>query len=339
MNLSRRHLLSGGFAGLGVLGVSALTGCSTSTEPKSDTGAGDAKKLVLWMWPEGFDKQTLATVAKAQPSYNVRQDIIGGDFKQKLTTTFTAGSGLPDLTGVKGEDIAFFRDHAGYFVDLNTLGAKDIESDYLGWKWAQATTTDGKQLGIPSDIGPTALFYRADIFEQAKLPSDPDQVAAQMTTWDAFIEFGTKLLAAKKKTYLVRNAAGLFGTIWPQSGKGFIDEKKTFIGDQDHIRNAWDITVKALKAGIIATIQSDTSDAAAAVNEGRLPADFGASWHLADLMVDAPQTKGKWRVCAHPGPAINQGGSFLSIPAGASDPKASFAAIRELLSVKSQIRE
>ena len=70
MNLSRRHLLSGGFAGLGVLGVSALTGCSTSTEPKSDTGAGDAKKLVLWMWPEGFDKQTLATVAKAQPSYN-----------------------------------------------------------------------------------------------------------------------------------------------------------------------------------------------------------------------------------------------------------------------------
>lgn len=79
MNLSRRHLLSGGFAGLGVLGVSALTGCSTSTEPKSDTGAGDAKKLVLWMWPEGFDKQTLATVAKAQPSYNVRQDIIGGD--------------------------------------------------------------------------------------------------------------------------------------------------------------------------------------------------------------------------------------------------------------------
>lgn len=101
MNLSRRHLLSGGFAGLGVLGVSALTGCSTSTEPKSDTGAGDAKKLVLWMWPEGFDKQTLATVAKAQPSYNVRQDIIGGDFKQKLTTTFTAGSGLPDLTGVR----------------------------------------------------------------------------------------------------------------------------------------------------------------------------------------------------------------------------------------------
>ena len=325
MNLSRRHLLAGSFAGLGVLGVSALTGCSTSTEPSSDKGSGDAKKLVLWIWPEGFDKQTLAAVSKAHSSYSVRQDIIGGDFKQKLTTTFTAGSGL--------------RDHAKYFVDLNTLGAKDLKPTFLDWKWDQASTTDGKQLGIPSDIGPTALFYRADIFEQAKLPADPDKLAAQITSWDAYIELGTKLRAAKDKTYLVRNSAGLFDTIWPQSGKGFIDEKKTFIGDQDHVRKAWDITVKAFEAGIIAGIQSDTSDSTAAVNEGRLPADFGASWHLADLMVDAPETKGKWRVCAHPGPAINQGGSFLSIPAGASDPKASFEAIRELLSVESQVRE
>jgi len=264
MNLSRRRLLTGSFAGLSMLGMSALTGCSTSADPTSGKGAGDAKKLVLWIWPEGFDKQTLAAVSKAQSSYSVRQDIIGGDFKQKLTTTFTAGSGLPDLTGVKGEDIAFFRDHAHYFVDLNTLGAKDIKPTFLDWKWAQASTTDGKQLGIPSDIGPTALFYRADIFEQAKLPTEPDKVAAQITTWDAFIEFGTKLLAAKDKTYLVRNSAGLFDTIWPQWGKGFIDAKKTFIGDQDHIRKAWDIAVTALKAGIVAGIQSNTSDSAGA---------------------------------------------------------------------------
>ncbi|WCC80023.1 extracellular solute-binding protein [Cutibacterium equinum] len=339
MNLSRRHLLAGGIAGLSMVGASALTGCSTSNEPTDNKGNGDAKKLVLWIWPEGFDKQTLAAVTKANSSYTVRQDVIGGDFKQKLTTTFTAGSGLPDITGVKGEDIAFFRDHANYFADLNTLGAKDLKPTFLDWKWAQATTVDGKQLGIPSDIGPTALFYRADIFEQAKLPSEPDEVAAQITTWEDFIEFGTKLLAAKKDTFLVRNSVGMFGTIWPQSGKGFIDEKKNFIGDQDHIRNAWDLAIKAFKAGIVATIKSNTSDSAAAVNEGRLPADFGASWHLADLMVDAPETKGKWRVCAHPGAAINQGGSFLSIPAGASDPKASFAAIRELLSVESQVRE
>ncbi|MDU3568819.1 MAG: sugar-binding protein, partial [Cutibacterium avidum] len=72
MNLSRRRLLTGSFAGLSMLGMSALTGCSTSADPTSGKGAGDAKKLVLWIWPEGFDKQTLAAVSKAQSSYSVR---------------------------------------------------------------------------------------------------------------------------------------------------------------------------------------------------------------------------------------------------------------------------
>ena len=72
MNLSRRDLLAGGVAGLGMLGVSALTGCSTSTDPKADQSDGGAGKLVLWIWPEGFDKATLASVSKAQPSHRIR---------------------------------------------------------------------------------------------------------------------------------------------------------------------------------------------------------------------------------------------------------------------------
>lgn len=146
--------------------------------------------LILWTWPEGFGKKALDAVAAEFPQYKVRQDVIGGDFKQKLTTTFTAGSGLPDITGVKGEDIAFFKSQSKYFVDLNTLGAEDIKGDYLEYKWAQATTEDGKQLGIPIDIGPTALFYRFDIFEEAGLPSDPKEPAAAIRTWDEYIEPG-----------------------------------------------------------------------------------------------------------------------------------------------------
>ncbi|MCT1717575.1 extracellular solute-binding protein, partial [Dermabacter hominis] len=102
----------------------------------------------------------LKAVKEQFPDINFRQNVIGGDFKQKLTTTFSAGSGLPDITGVKGEDIAFFLSKTDYFEDLNELGAKDIKGNYLDWKWQQATSKDGKQLGIPIDIGPTALFYR-----------------------------------------------------------------------------------------------------------------------------------------------------------------------------------
>ena len=345
MTLSRRSLIHGGAAGLGALALGGLVGCSTaapgtgSTAGSGSTASGETMNLILWTWPEGFGKKALDAVAAEFPQYKMRQDVIGGDFKQKLTTTFTAGSGLPDITGVKGEDIAFFKSQSKYFVDLNTLGAEDIKGDYLEYKWAQATTEDGKQLGIPIDIGPTALFYRFDIFEEAGLPSDPKELAAAIRTWDEYIELGKQLLAAKPDTYLIRNAGGLFDTVWQQTGMGFIDQAGAFIGDQEHIRNAWDTAVRALDAGVVATLESNTADTAAAVSEGRLPADFGASWHLADLMVDAPETAGKWHVCEHPGEAFNNGGSFLTIPDGAANPEASFEVIRYLLNAQNQAYE
>lgn len=338
MQISRRSLLGAGALVLGPAALS-LTGCSTSTAPAASGSDGKSGELVLWTWPEGFGKEVLQAVKKEFSDVTLRQDVIGGDFKQKLTTTFTAGSGLPDITGVKGEDIAFFLSKTDYFEDLNALGAKDIKGTYLDYKWTQATAKDGKQIGIPIDIGPTAHFYRFDVFEEAGLPSDPKELASAIRTWDEYFELGKELLAKKKDTYLVRNCGGLFGIAWAQSGEGFIDENGTFIGDGDHIRSAWDTAVKAKKAGVAAALQNNTSDTAAAVNEGRLPADFGASWHLADLMVDAPDTAGKWHVCEHPGDAVNNGGSFLTIPKGAKDPKKSFEVIKFMLNPKNQALE
>lgn len=335
MKFSRRSLLG---ASALLMGPAALTlaGCSTSTTSNGGSNASDGGsgggQMVLWTWPEGFSKEVLAAVKEKFPDITLRQDIIGGDFKQKLTTTFTAGQGLPDITGVKGEDIAFFLSQADYFEDLNSLGAGDIKGTYLDWKWAQATTKDGKQVGIPIDIGPTALFYRFDVFEEAGLPSDPAKLAPEIREWDQYFELGKELLAKKKDTYLVRNCSGVFGVVWKQSGKAFIDEDGNFIGDQDHVRTAWETAIKAKDAGIVASLQNNTADSAAAVAEGRLPADFGASWHLADLMVDAPDTAGKWHVCEHPGDAINNGGSFLAVPKGAADPKKSFELITFILS-------
>lgn len=341
MSVSRRAFIKGGTAGLALLSMGGLAACSTAapSEPQAPAESGATKNMVLWTWPEGFGKKVLAAVAKDLPQYKLRQDVIGGDFKQKLTTTFTAGSGLPDITGVKGEDIAFFLTQAKYFVDLNTVGAADIKSTYLDWKWAQATAQDGKQVGIPIDIGPTALFYRFDVFQDAGLPYEPDDLAAAIRTWDEYFALGKELLAKKPGTYLIRNAGGLFDTIWKQSGKGFIDEQQVFIGAQPHIQDAWNTAVQALNDGIVATLQSNTADAAAAVNEGKLPADLGASWHLADLMVDAPKTAGKWHVCAHPGDSTNNGGSFLTIPEGVKDPAGSFELIKFILNPQNQAYE
>ena len=87
------------------------------------------------------------------------------------------------------------------------------------------------------------------------------------------------------------------------------------------------------------TLNSNSPDSTAAVAAGKLPADFGASWHLADLKVDAPDTSGKWHVCEHPGEATNNGGSFLTIPAGTPDAEQSLEVILHILNAENQIIE
>lgn len=334
-SLSRRSVLGLG-AAAGPLAL--FTGCSTSTTG-SGSGDGGGDGISLWIWPEGFADDVVADISERFPDADFRQTVQGGDFKQKLQTTLQAGSGLPNITGIKGEDIAHFASVADYFVDLNTLGAGDHKAEYADWKWEQATTKDGRQLGIPIDIGPTALFYRFDIFEQHGLPSEPEELAAAIREWEQLFELGKELKAADADTYIIRNLSGVFDLAWRQSGKAFIDEDGAFIGGDSHIRQAWDQAIAAHDAGINAALESNTPDLASAVAAGKLPADFGASWHLADLVVDAPDTSGKWHVCEHPGDAANLGGSFLGIPADVEDQDQAFEIILALLDAKKLARE
>lgn len=336
--ISRRGVLAlGGVASL----ASTLTACSTAVnpEPGSSGSASGGQEMVLWTWPEGFSQQVLDSVRAAFPDVALRQDVIGGDFKQKLSVTLQSKEGKPSITGVKGEDIAFFAAQADYFVDLNTLGAAEKKAEFLEWKWAQATTDDGRQLGVPIDIGPTALFYRSDIFEQMGLPSEPEELQKATPYWVDYFQLGVEMKGKDPETFLLRNLSGLFDIVVKQTGINYIDESHKFIGGGPHIRHAWEVCIKAHQLGISAGLTSNSPDSTAAVAAGKLPADFGASWHLADLMVDAPDTAGKWRVCPHPEGATNNGGSFLTIPAGTTDAEKAFEVILHILNAKNQIIE
>ena len=334
--ITRRGVIAlGGIASLAAF----LSGCSTAPAGSEGVTSGDGAQLVLWTWPEGFSAKVLESVAKAVPDVSLRQDVIGGDFKQKLTTTFQAGSGLPAITGVKGEDIAFFASQPDFFTDLNTLGADSRRGEFLDWKWAQATAADGRQLGIPIDIGPTALFYRFDVFEKLGLPHEPEVLAAAIRTWDEYFNLGVEMVGKEAGTFLVRNLSTVFETAVKQTGKNFVDSSGKFIGAEEHIHSAWTTAVKAHTLGISAGTKSDSPDTQAAVAAGKLPADIGASWHLSDLKVDAPDTSGKWHVCAHPGDATNNGGSFLTIPKGTADAARAFEVIMHILNASTRTKE
>jgi cellobiose transport system substrate-binding protein len=336
MVLSRRRLLRAGLLGMAGTAVGAAAACSSGG---SATGTSSASSnLALWYWSGGLSDKVVADVPAQFPAITFKATQIGGDFKQKLVTTIGARQFLPDVTGIKGEDMPYFMSQADQFLDLRDLGAEALKSQHLEWKWKQGSTTDGKLIGFPIDIGPTALFYRADIYSQAGLPSQPADVAAQLSTWDAYFAAGVKLKKALPKASLIAQASEVYGMAIGQATKGYADAGGNFIGDQDHIRRAWDLAVQAVRLGLSAKTASGGQDANAALASGLLPSKLGAAWVALDIKSAAEKTSGNWRVAPMPGGPANQGGSFLSIPRSSGNAKQAFEIVKWILSPENQAR-
>ncbi|MGK3940302.1 extracellular solute-binding protein [Streptomyces caeruleatus] len=330
MDLSRRGFLQAAALTAAASGLTVACGGSGSG------GTKNGKDLTLWYWGGALSDKVVAE-AKTHFSGTVKLSSasIGGDFKQKLTTTLAAGTSVPDITGIKGEDIASFLPNADRFLDLNDLGFKKISSQYLDWKTKLAQTEDGKQIGFPIDIGPTALFYREDLFAGAGVDTDPAKVAALVTTWEDYFRLGTELQKKNPGTYLVNNIGSVFNIAVGQGTQRFIDKDNHFIGDQDHIRAAWTTAVRPCTLGLDAKINDNTWNAAVGKN---LLTELGAAWHALDIEQAAPQTKGKWRVCANPVGPANQGGSYLALPKQCRNPEEAFKIISWILSPANDAR-
>src|SRR5206468_4399082 len=104
----------------------------------------------------------------------------------KLLASIAAGAGAPDIAFIQYGDMVKFttRDGAG-MVDLRDFMKSDNRKldEWVKFAMDLVTTASGKVLGIPADLGAGATFYRRDVFEEAKLASDPDKVGSLIGKW------------------------------------------------------------------------------------------------------------------------------------------------------------
>ena len=328
MSLTRRTLLrSAGLFGL----TGGLAACGGVRVATGNGLADKGKQLTFWYWSGALSE---AVVKDVTASFAGRAAItplsVDGDFKQRLTTSPTSRKSVPDITGVKGEDLPVFLTHSDQFLDLNTLGASKIAGSFSAAKYAAATTPNGRQIGLPIDLGPTALFLRADLWAKAGLPSTPSAVSALTHTWDGWLA-ARRLKKALPGTFAVRNSTDLFGVALAQEPESFINRSGVFIGDRGGVKRAWDIAVRATAEGVYAGIY-DNAAFNAALASGTLAGQIGPAWNGLDIESGAPHTAGAWRVADCPGGPANIGGSYLALTTSCLDPEVAFAYINELLS-------
>ncbi|MFC0628454.1 ABC transporter substrate-binding protein [Kribbella deserti] len=329
MTLSRR-----GFLSLSAAAAAAgLTGCGS----RSSLGAAD--ELSMWTWVGSVNDGLIEQAAKAIPGAEAKRLLmtrIGSDYKTKVLTSLAGKSLVPDIVAMN-DDVATYFPNADQFVDLHTLGAGGLAGQYLDWKWKLGITPDNRMMAFPMDTGPTALFYRHDIFRKAGVEVEPAEVAAAAPDWNSYIELGKTIKKAVPGSVITDNIASVFDYGLSQQRQRYMTPDGQYIGNGDHIRQVWETAYRVVKEGLSANAQADTTDVGAVVSNGRLVAFIGAVW-WAQLGPKnaAPKTKGNWRVCATPGGAGNRGGSFLAITKYCKDPAAAFAFITWLQNAKNQ---
>jgi cellobiose transport system substrate-binding protein len=184
--------------------------------------------------------------------------------------------------------------------------------------------------------GPVAHFYQYDVFRRAGLPYEPDDVSKQLSTWEAFFDAGEQLKKRVPGAQLLTDVNSVFENVVQQGAQRYVDKDRHFIGDQEHVRRAWDLAVEAKRRRIVSDLVNGTPDQLSAIQDGKLPSQLGASWASFDIKNGVPKTKGRWRVADMPVRPANNGGSFLSITKACREPERAFQVITWILDAANQ---
>lgn len=292
--------------------------------------------LTMWYWNRSISDNLIKQVNQRFPNIELEAVKIN-DYDNKVRTAMAGRNGVPDIMGINSNISTYFPDE-DQFVDLRTLGADEVKSQYLEWKWNLGIAPDGKMIGFPMDTGPTALFYRADLFAKAGLPTDPQAVSAQIKTWDDYIQAGEKMKTATQgKIFMFDNAGTIYTQMLAQSPKQYFEPSGTYIADQQHIKQYWNEAAKAAKLGLSSKTPLWGASWNQAMSNGLVASFVGAVWMKQVLQDAAPKTAGKWRIAYAPGGAGNNGGSFLGITQYSQYPKEAFEVVKWLQSPENQL--
>jgi len=327
--------------------VVAAAGCGSSSDSGGGGGSASNEKVTLTVGLFGTFGYKEAGLydeyMKLHPNVTIKESSIEQEqeYYQALQTHLAAGSGLDDVQGIEVGRIAeVVQTEADKFVNLNDMGAGSLKSTFFPWKWQAATTSDGATIGLGTDTGPLAICYRTDLFKKAGLPTDPETVGQQWTTWQGYLDVGKQYMQnAPAKTAFMDSASGMYNAIIGQSPTQYYDASGNPIYETNPaVKNAWDMAMQAIALHETAALkQFDPS-----WNEGFANGAFATiacpAWMIGYIKGQAGDGgSGKWDVARIPGDGGNWGGSYLAIPTASQHQQQAYDLIKWLTAPAQQV--
>ncbi|MET9633601.1 extracellular solute-binding protein [Lentzea sp. NPDC006480] len=284
------------------------------------TGGGRGEITITVATFGDFGYQQLFREYEAQhPGVRLQPRISEFDPHHKsLVTQLAAGKGAADVVAVEEGYMPQLRQSFDKFVNLADLGARDLQSRYVSWKWEQGLADSGKVvMGLGTDMGSLAMCYRKDYFQAAGLPTDRTQVAKLWPTWEQYERTADRFAQAKPDVKFADSSASIYTAMLNQSEEGyFARADDSFIGDRNsNLKRAFDTAARLGTKGQTARVSPFTQPWTVAIQQGSFATMPCPAWMLT-LVKNAggDQNRGKWDVTTVPEGGGNQGGSFLTVP-------------------------
>jgi cellobiose transport system substrate-binding protein len=312
-------------AAVAALGSGLLAGCADDGddgEEGSSSGGGSGKTTITLglFGTQGFKEAGLyAEYEKLNPDIKIAENVVerNENYYPALVNHLTTNSGLQDIQAVEVGNIAeVVNTQAAKLMDLSKVEGVE-PGNWLDWKWKQATTKDGQTIGVGTDVGPMAICYRKDLFEQAGLPSEREEVSKLWAgSWEKFVETGKDYQAkAPEGTTFLDSPGGLLNAIVSGESEKYYDASGEVIYKTNPaIKAAFDLTAQAAEDGLIGNQTQFQPAWDTTIANSKFAAMSCPPWMLGYIKGKSkPEAAGKWDVATSPKPG-NWGGTFLAVP-------------------------
>ncbi|QNS03179.1 ABC transporter substrate-binding protein [Streptomyces xanthii] len=347
---TRRSVLA---TGLTASASALLTGCAmggsgggggeTRELGGKDGKTGDRPKLsgtiTVWSWDVAATamKRLGRTFEARHPGTKIKVVDIGYDNAyDKITVGLRGGRGLPDVLTMEGSYLPrYTANFPTGFYDLAALGGRyGGDFDRAAWRTVTGGPDGDKVFALPWDIGPCALYHRADHLRAAGVSPD------SLRTWDDYVKAGIRIKKATGHKLLVMDStdSGILPMLLQQQGQSYFKGGRVAL-DTPAALKAMTVMRDLAEHGLV-SYEKGWDGLVTATKEGKVATTPTAAWWTGTLTAEMPELKGKFGVVPLPGftadgvRTSNIGGSALCVPAQTKNADLAWEFIRFLLTGK-----
>jgi len=310
--------LTAGMAGVALV----ATGCSSGSDSASDTASEatgtEPVTLSVATFNEFGYEDLFPEYEELNPNVTIeaKKAATSNEARDNLNTRLAAGSGASDIEAIEVDWLPELSQFPDKFVDLNDPA---VDGRWLDWKVAQATTPDGVLIGYGTDIGPEGICYRADLLEEAGLPTDREDVkellGGDAATWDKYFEVGEQFVAADTGPGWFDSAGATYQGLINQVQNAYEDNDNNIVALENPEVKAIYEQVLAASATQSAQVGQCSEDWNNAFQKDGFATMLCPGWMLGVIEGNAAGVEG-WDIAdVFPGGGGNWGGSFLTVPA------------------------